>query len=180
MVRQAMVIERDHVAVYLPAYNDALLIRHLRPLKQVRWEIFSKRTLKTYTEHHITLRPIQNISFVKSMATSCGILTGGGFETPAEAIFLGKKLFSVPMADQYEQQCNSAALRLMGIPVAEKIEHRFCDQLSDWLKYSVALKINYADHAPLLVRRIMKLHNIQPTGIFFPPRFLDSLRMSVQ
>ncbi len=173
LVRKAFVVECDHVTVYLPAYEDAIVIKQLRTLKQVRWEIFSKRARETFSEHHITVRPIQHASFVRSMATSCGVLTGGGFETPAEAIFLGKKLFSIPMADQYEQQCNSQALSLMGIPVTEKIDHHFPDHLLQWLKYSVPIKINYSDLTEILVARIMKVHNMRPAGVVFPPLFLD-------
>ena len=41
--------------------------------------------------------PVNNELFNKSLETCNGLLTGGGFEGPAEALYLGKKLLSVPM-----------------------------------------------------------------------------------
>ncbi len=45
------------------------------------------------------------------------MLCGAGFETPAEALFLGKKLMVIPMKGQYEQHINAASLKELGIPV---------------------------------------------------------------
>jgi uncharacterized protein (TIGR00661 family) len=51
--------------------------------------------------------PINNEGFNTSLASCAGLLTGGGFEGPAEALFLGKKVLMIPMRGQYEQQCNA-------------------------------------------------------------------------
>jgi uncharacterized protein (TIGR00661 family) len=48
-----------------------------------------------------------------------GIITGGGFETPAEALYLNKKLMVIPLRNHYEQYCNSAALAQLGIKVLQ-------------------------------------------------------------
>jgi hypothetical protein len=40
------------------------------------------------------------------------------FETPAEALFLGKKLLVIPMTGQYEQECNAAALAALMLTTA--------------------------------------------------------------
>src|SRR5690606_40225251 len=67
---------------------------------------------------------ITNDEFISSMAGASGILCGAGFETPAEALFLNKKLMVVPMKGQFEQQCNAAALKTMGVPVIRKLKDR--------------------------------------------------------
>jgi predicted glycosyltransferase len=59
------------------------------------------------------------------MIHSQGIITGGGFETPAEALFLGKKIMSIPIKGQYEQQCNAAALKTLGAKVLTDMDIHF-------------------------------------------------------
>ena len=59
--------------------------------------------------------------FNQSLIHCTGIITGGGFETPAEALHLGKKLMAIPIRGQYEQQCNAAALKEMGVSCQNNI-----------------------------------------------------------
>jgi uncharacterized protein (TIGR00661 family) len=47
------------------------------------------------------------------MVRCYGIITAGGFETPAEAMYMNKKLLSIPIMRHYEQECNAAALKKM-------------------------------------------------------------------
>ena len=47
--------------------------------------------------------------------------------------FLGKKVLSVPMKNQYEQQCNALALENLGIPVIWR-ESEFLNKLKIWVK----------------------------------------------
>jgi predicted glycosyltransferase len=54
-----------------------------------------------------------------------GIITGGGFETPAEALYLGKKIMVIPIKGQYEQDCNAAALKEFGAEVINEIDINF-------------------------------------------------------
>ena len=38
-----------------------------------------------------------------------GVITGGGFETVAEALYLNKRVLTIPIKGQYEQECNTTA-----------------------------------------------------------------------
>lgn len=106
----------EHYTVYLPSYSDDKILKVLSSVKNVEWEVFSKHTDTSFFWKNIAVRKINNEAFIKSMATSKGILCGAGFETPAEALHMGKKLMVIPMKGQYEQQCNGAALDSMGFP----------------------------------------------------------------
>ncbi len=79
------------------------------------------------------IAPINNDAFIKSLVTSTGVLCGAGFETPAEALFLKKKLMVIPMKGQYEQQCNAAALKEMGVPVLKKLKISKVEKIIDWV-----------------------------------------------
>lgn len=155
-VRQLLTSQKGHITVYLPAYDDAILARHFKNINAVEWHLFSKHQKKEVRYANVWVRPVNNTQFMDSMAQSEGVLTGGGFESPAEALFLGKKLFAVPMSNQYEQQCNAAALALMGIPVADKIDGLFAKRLAAWLAEPAPIKVNYPDTSAAIIAQIFK------------------------
>ena len=103
-IREAERMEKDHYTVYLPSYDDVKLMEILRQIEGIRWQIFSKHAEKITIDHNIEVYPVNNDGFIQSMVTCTGILCGAGFEAPAEALFLGKKLMVIPMQNQYEQQ----------------------------------------------------------------------------
>ena len=72
-----------------------------------------------------------------------GVLCGAGFETPSEALFLKKKLMVIPMKNQYEQQCNAASLKKMGVPVIYDLNHDMIEIIRDWTKSRKIINVNY-------------------------------------
>ena len=81
-------------------------------------------------------------------------MCGAGFETPAEALFLGKKLFVIPIQGQYEQHCNAAALAEMGVTVAQQFNAEIGKKLQTWLNNAMPERIDYADQTAELVEMI--------------------------
>lgn len=157
-IRQADVKNKGHYTVYLPAYDDKKLIKKLKNIEGVKWHIFSKHTKKKYKEKNIRVKPIENTSFIKSLTTCEGILCGAGFETPAEALYLNKKLMVVPMKNQYEQQCNAAALATLGIPVIKNIKKKQVPKIEDWIQKGRSLEINYPDITEEVVDLVLQRH----------------------
>jgi predicted glycosyltransferase len=72
-----------------------------------------------------------------------GVLCGAGFETPAEVLFLGKKLMVVPMKNQFEQACNAAALSNMGVPVIKNLKEKHHKTIKAWLECGIKISVNY-------------------------------------
>lgn len=155
-VRQLQPTQGAHVTVYLPAYADDFLIRHLSKLPQIRWELFSKHSDTAFQYKNIRVRPINNSAYLSSLESCLGLLTGGGFEAPAEALFLGKKVFMVPMSNQFEQHCNAVAATDLGTAMTLRIDHQFVDQLSAWLKEPNTAKVNFPDHTELLIQSAVR------------------------
>ncbi len=114
---QAEPRDKGHITVYLGSYDDAVLARCLQPLKEFRFEVFSKEVKQPLRKDNILFIPVGKTAFNKSLIDCKAIITGAGFETPAEAMYLGKKLMVIPIKGQYEQYCNAAALKKMGVPV---------------------------------------------------------------
>lgn len=144
-VRNAENKNLGHYSVYLPAYDDMVLLKILSAFKNVKWEIFSKHNKKEVTKENVHIQPISNEGFIKSMAASQGVLCGAGFETPAEALFLGKKLLVIPMRTQYEQQCNAAALANMGVPVIKQLNETYFNTIQSWIASNQRVTVNYPD-----------------------------------
>lgn len=156
-VRNMDVQNYGHYTVYLPAYDDQRIIEILSQVKSVKWNVFSKHSKKAYEIGHINLSPVNNEAFVRSMASSEGVLCGAGFETPAEALFLGKKLMVIPMRNQYEQHCNAAALREMGIPVMNKLKKSSVGKITNWVKDGEAIQVNYPDEIEKIVAGVIEM-----------------------
>lgn len=144
-IRYKNITRKGHYTVYLPAYGDKKLIKILSKFKKVKWEVFSKHTNQFQLHNNVTIRPINGQEFIKSIAASNGILCGAGFETPAEALYLRKKLMVIPMKNQYEQQCNALALKEMGVPVLKKLNKKQLQKIEKWLKSDTIVKVNYPD-----------------------------------
>ena len=155
-IRLAALSTLEHYTVYLPSYSDEKLLKFLSNINGVRWEVFSKHNKKEYINNNIHIQPITNEAFVKSMATSKGILCGAGFETPAESLFMKKKLLVIPMKGQYEQQCNAAALAEMGVPIIKSLKNKHLNTLQKWLDTDTIITVDYPDNTDNIVSQLLK------------------------
>jgi uncharacterized protein (TIGR00661 family) len=153
-VREQPVSEQGHYTVYLPAYDDERIIRHLKKFQGYRWEVFSKHNRKPVKMKNIQVRPIQDKAFTESMATSMGIFCNAGFGTTSEALFLGKKLLVIPMKNQFEQQCNAAMLKSMGVSTMKSFKRKHHDKLENWLKNGQPVPVHYPDLTAKIIERI--------------------------
>ena len=144
-IRQATVSDDGHYTVYLPAYDDKKLVQRLLKLDKIKWHIFSKHTKKPYHVGRISVFPVSGIDFIESVVSSSGVVCGAGFETPAEVLHLNKKLLVVPMKSQYEQHCNAAALKKLGVPVLKKVKKKSVKKIAQWLEEAKPLNLSFPD-----------------------------------
>lgn len=146
---------KKHYCVYLPSYSDEKIINILSKIHTVTWEVFSKHNDHEINKKNIYIKPITNEAFIKSMASSQGVLCGAGFETPAEALFLAKKLLVIPMKGQYEQQCNAAALKEMGVPVIKSLRKKHIDKIKKWVHSDACLSIDYPEMTEEIIDKVL-------------------------
>jgi uncharacterized protein (TIGR00661 family) len=147
---------KSHYTVYLPAYADKRIIRVLSEIKNIEWQVFSKHNKKTYREENLFFRPIENDAFIDSLVSCTGILCGAGFETPAEALFLEKKLLVIPMKGQYEQQCNAAALANLGVPVLKSLKEKHLDKIKSWTRNLQSIPVLYPDETEKIIDMVIQ------------------------
>lgn len=157
-VREQEVANRGHYTVYLPAYDDKRLVSRLSEFKDVQWDVFSKHNKKTKQYDNVLIQPINNKAFIKSMAQSEGVLCGAGFETPAEALFMKKKLLVIPMKNQYEQQLNAASLKEMGVPVIKSLKPKHNETILNWINNGAAIKVDYPDTTREILQNLVNEH----------------------
>lgn len=151
-IRQLTSTNLGHYTVYLPAIDDKDLVPILKQIPQVRWEVFSKHTKIAYADGNVFVEPVNNEKFNQSMASCEGVLTGGGFEGPAEALHLGKKLLVAPMRFQYEQQCNAYALKQFGLPVIWGSNRNWLPILKDFVANPQEHQFHFPDESATIIK----------------------------
>jgi len=155
-INKAQPADKDFFAVYLPSYCENVMEKYFHPLAPHRFHIFSWQTKNIKRSGNITFMPVDKTLFNEALINCTGIITGAGFETPAEALKLEKKLMVIPIRGQYEQQCNAAALEQMGIKKLDKLDDDFTDHFTEWVE-SKSIKINYDHSTEEIVAKVMKL-----------------------
>jgi uncharacterized protein (TIGR00661 family) len=155
-IRALEVSNLGHYTVYLPAIADQRLIKLLQQVSHVRWEVFSKHTQHSYSVGNVFAQPIHNEKFNASLASCEGLFTGGGFEGPAEALYLGKKLLVAPMKFQYEQQCNAYALKQFGIPIIWASTKNWMPLIKQFVNEPQTHQFNFPDETAMIVEKVVR------------------------
>ncbi len=137
-----------HITVYLPSFDKDCLERAFQSLPHVHFHWFLDTVKEKYTVQNITYFPVNQKDFNQSLIHCEGIITGGGFETPSEALFLEKKLLSIPIKSHYEQECNAAALKAMGVPVEYEVQDDFNQVIENWLNSKIVYPKMKANNIP--------------------------------
>lgn len=157
-VRELDVTDKGHYTVYLPSYDDEKIIKHLKKFKYVQWHVFSKHNKRKYSHKNLIIQPPDKDLFLKSMASAKGLLCNAGFGAASEALYLRKKLLVIPMKTQYEQQCNAAMLKSMGVPVVKKLKKKHHEKISDWLDSKKIVEVDYPDITENIIDMIIENH----------------------
>jgi len=161
--------DKGFFVVYLPSYCESIMEKYFHPLSTYRFYIFSWQTKKIKRSGNIIFLPVDKTLFNEALINCSGIISGAGFETPAEALKLEKKLMVIPIRGQYEQQCNAAALEQMGIKNIDNLDDDFTDHFNEWSQ-SAQVKIKYDHSTEDIVAKVMKLSiaHIKEIGSYQP------------
>jgi len=157
-VREAVPTVQDYYTVYLPAYDDAHTIKVLSKINNCKWQVFSKHSKEEYVNENVQIKPVTNDAFIESLIHCKGVLCGAGFETPAEALYLKKKLLVIPMKGQYEQHCNAAALKEMEVPVLKSLHAKYVEQIKSWTKKNRIIPVRYENETEAIINNIISNH----------------------
>lgn len=148
-----------HITVYLPSFQKDCLEKAFNKLADVQFHWFLNDVAFKYSEGNITYYPVNQSLFNESLINCEGIITGGGFETPAEALFLRKKILSIPIRDHYEQECNAAALKKLGVPVVYEVGDNFDTIIESWLQTPILYPKIKANNIPETLQHLFDTYN---------------------
>ena len=154
-IRNASPTAEGHYTVYLPSYSVHRIAEKLRRYDQTNWHIFSNGIKSHVHTGNMHLYPVDRSEFMQSMMRCQGVLTGGGFETPAEAMYMGKKIMSIPIKKQYEQQCNAEALNRLGYPIFENIDSVTDQDMEHWISADQPLNFTFDDQREEVIREVL-------------------------
>jgi uncharacterized protein (TIGR00661 family) len=158
-ILQAEPAEKGHITVYLGHISDEAIEKQLSKIRDFRFEVFSGKVTQPFTRANIQFYPTNPALFNMSMLNCNGIITGSGFETPAEALYLGKSLMVNPMKGQYEQLCNAEALKKFNAQILMDWDDTFINTFYEWMnnKNQSLLKLNHSTED--IIEHLMTLHS---------------------
>ena len=129
----------DYYVIYLWNYSSQYIVNILSQLKDYKFKIFDSQTSKESRIDNCEIMPTGDEVFFNAILNCKGVICGAGFELPAEVLYLKKKLYVIPIGNQYEQKCNAQALIEMGVHSYEKLDK---NHLLNWLKKDTLVRCN--------------------------------------
>ncbi len=78
-------------------------------------DVFTTITPEINLPSGIKIHPLDDLKFKEMMMTCKGLITTAGFDTLAEAAYLGIPMVAVPSHHHFEQKCNGADLEQTGM-----------------------------------------------------------------
>jgi len=84
-------------------------------------DLFSDLPEDTPVPAGIRLHKLDDKTFMEKMAGCRGLITTAGFDSVAEAAYVGAPLAVVPVRNHFEQQCNSKDVERSGLGVASDV-----------------------------------------------------------
>ncbi len=148
--------EGDYITVYLPSYCDCEIKKYFAGLDAYRFQVFSKEVTQVVEDKNFTFIPVGKKAFDESLVHCSAIICGAGFETPAEALYLRKKMMVMPIKGQYEQKCNAAALEKLGVTTLPELPDHFSAVFERWYQTAGPVDIRFPYSAREITDRMME------------------------
>lgn len=137
--------------VYLPWEDQDQMISILNTIKSSEFIYYSSLN-KELQIGNVTLKPFSNKYFKEDLIACNGLLTNAGFQLPAEAIYLGKKILCKPLLGQPEQEHNAKTLKkLQHASVCSEFTN---ENIEHWIRYGKQKKELYNDPNDLMIEMI--------------------------
>ncbi len=105
----------EHLLVYQTAEgNDGLVATLAQTGVECRIYGMRRNITEEQVEGNLRFRPFSESGFIDDLASSRGVIAGGGFTTMGEAVYLRKPMLAVPLEHQFEQVLNARYLEKLG------------------------------------------------------------------
>ena len=135
--------------VYLPYINNEDLINIL---SGANFKVYTNQDIKS--RKNIEIKKINKDQFTLDLIRCKGVITNSGFSTTSEALILNKKLWSIPITGQYEQEINAQKLLEMGV-YTNKLNK---SNLFNWLNNSSFIRYRWSDPIDDIIKKIICIY----------------------
>ena len=155
-IRNATVSDKDFTLVYLNSFRDEELMKCFTEdkLRHQKFIIYSAVAKRTTTYENCTVKPLDNESFISDMVSCSRVITAGGFQTISEALYLGKKLFVIPIKQHSEQKDNAQVLEQMGVKTSTELN---AYEIKAWMDNPNTVEIKFEDDLQKIVDAILNI-----------------------
>ena len=149
--QNAVPLMKNSFLVYLAWEERDQMISILNTIKNNKF-IYYSSVDKEIQIGNVSLKPYSNKNFKKDLIACNGLITNAGFQLPAEAIYLGKKILCKPLSGQPEQEHNAKTLK--------RLEHAtVCleftkDKIEHWIQNGKQKIELYNDSIDLMIEMI--------------------------
>lgn len=153
-IRNLKPSDKGFTLVYLNSFSDAELIQcfNSKLFEQKNFVIYSKTSTTSYTSGNCTIKPLNNETFVNDIASCSNVISAAGFQTVSEALYLGKKLFVIPIKKQTEQISNACELKTMGISTSTTLN---ATEIQHWMEHEKPVRIQFDNDLPQMIDAIL-------------------------
>ena len=139
---------KDNVLVYLAWEELEKMIALLNQIEEKHFiyycDIQNQKVVK-----NVTLKPFSENGFKNDLIESEHLITNAGFQLPAEALFVGKKILCKPLDGQPEQEHNAKILNDLGYATISKTID--INSINNWLHSSKKIKIDFPNPLELII-----------------------------
>jgi len=111
--------DEDFYLIYLPYVDPIGILNQISGIGK-KFEIFHPKVHSEFRGDNFIFKPISR-EFNRRLTNCTGVICSSGFGTTSEAIYLGKRLMTIPIKNQWEQVCNDWSLRDLGVVRHTKI-----------------------------------------------------------
>lgn len=148
-IESEMVSDGLFYLVYLPYIDNSNLSKIL---KGAKFKVYTNQNISNVD--NIEFKKISKDDFRYDLLNCRGVITNSGFSTTSEALILNKKLWSIPISGQYEQEINAKNLSNIGVYT----NHLNKDNLSFWLSSTKIVKYDWTNPIDFVIEKIFKIY----------------------
>lgn len=152
-IRRVKLKEEDHYLVYLSSISISDQIKFFNLFPNHIFYIYHNGVDSAYDFENIRMRPIDKTKFTEKLIKSKGVICHTGFQLTSECLFLGKKLFVIPIKNQIEQIYNTKQLEKFGVLTSDKLDIKVFD---DFFENDYSVRLNYIDEMAKICDRIVE------------------------
>ncbi len=93
--------------------------------------------------------------FTRDLLRCSSVITHSGFSTTSESLILGKKIWTIPINGQLEQELNSKKLKSMGVFTESKFS---LSNLKIWNQYYKPIEYKWQDPTEAIIKKIIEIY----------------------